>query len=66
MNFEEYEVMYQVEDHHWWYLGMEQHHLPGAGALSAAVEIGVKDSGRRLRHGRGDEVSVPVWRSDRV
>ena len=23
MNFEEYEVMYQVEDHHWWYLGME-------------------------------------------
>jgi SAM-dependent methyltransferase len=24
MNFEEYEVMYQVEDHHWWYLGMEQ------------------------------------------
>jgi SAM-dependent methyltransferase len=35
MNLEEYEVMYQVEDHHWWYLGMEQitcrvleHHLP--------------------------------------
>ena len=24
MNHEEYEVMYQVEDHHWWYLGMEQ------------------------------------------
>jgi len=24
MNFEEYEVMYQVEDHHWWYLGMAQ------------------------------------------
>ena len=24
MNLEEYEVMYQVEDHHWWYLGMEQ------------------------------------------
>ncbi len=24
MNFEEYEVMYQVEDHHWWYLGMER------------------------------------------
>jgi SAM-dependent methyltransferase len=23
MNPEEYEVMYQVEDHHWWYLGME-------------------------------------------
>jgi ubiquinone/menaquinone biosynthesis C-methylase UbiE len=23
MNHEEYEVMYQVEDHHWWYLGME-------------------------------------------
>ncbi len=23
MNIEEYEVMYQVEDHHWWYLGME-------------------------------------------
>ncbi len=35
MNLEEYEVMYQVEDHHWWYLGMEQitcrvleHYLP--------------------------------------
>jgi SAM-dependent methyltransferase len=24
MNPEEYEVMFQVEDHHWWYLGMEQ------------------------------------------
>jgi SAM-dependent methyltransferase len=24
MNREEYEVMYQVEDRHWWYLGMEQ------------------------------------------
>src|SRR5512143_3753111 len=24
MNLEEYEVMYQAEDHHWWYLGMEQ------------------------------------------
>jgi ubiquinone/menaquinone biosynthesis C-methylase UbiE len=24
MNHEEYEVMFQVEDHHWWYLGMEQ------------------------------------------
>lgn len=24
MNLEEYEVMYQVEDHHWWYLGMER------------------------------------------
>jgi SAM-dependent methyltransferase len=24
MNLEEYEVMFQVEDHHWWYLGMEQ------------------------------------------
>jgi ubiquinone/menaquinone biosynthesis C-methylase UbiE len=24
MNREEYEVMYQVEDHHWWYLGMER------------------------------------------
>ena len=24
MNLEEYEVMYQVEDRHWWYLGMEQ------------------------------------------
>ena len=24
MNHEEYEVMYQVEDHHWWYLGMER------------------------------------------
>jgi SAM-dependent methyltransferase len=24
MNVEEYEVMYQVEDHHWWYLGMER------------------------------------------
>ena len=24
MNPEEYEVMYQVEDHHWWYLGMER------------------------------------------
>lgn len=23
MRKEEYEVMYQVEDHHWWYLGME-------------------------------------------
>ena len=23
MNLEEYNVMYQVEDHHWWYLGME-------------------------------------------
>jgi SAM-dependent methyltransferase len=23
MNLEEYEVMYRVEDHHWWYLGME-------------------------------------------
>ena len=23
MNLEEYEVMYQVEDHHWWYRGME-------------------------------------------
>src|SRR5512145_2226835 len=24
MNPEEYEVMYQVEDRHWWYLGMER------------------------------------------
>ena len=24
MNHEEYEVMYRVEDHHWWYLGMER------------------------------------------
>jgi SAM-dependent methyltransferase len=24
MNLEEYEVMYQVEDNHWWYLGMER------------------------------------------
>ncbi len=24
MNLEEYEVMYHVEDHHWWYLGMER------------------------------------------
>jgi hypothetical protein len=24
MNLEEYEVMYRVEDRHWWYLGMEQ------------------------------------------
>src|SRR5450756_2146503 len=24
MNHEEYAVMYQVEDHHWWYLGMER------------------------------------------
>ena len=24
MNHAEYEVMFQVEDHHWWYLGMEQ------------------------------------------
>jgi SAM-dependent methyltransferase len=24
MNLEEYEVMYRVEDTHWWYLGMEQ------------------------------------------
>ena len=24
MNHEEYEVMYQVEDRHWWYLGMER------------------------------------------
>jgi SAM-dependent methyltransferase len=24
MNLEEYEVMFQVEDHHWWYLGMER------------------------------------------
>jgi SAM-dependent methyltransferase len=24
MNFEEYAVMYQVEDQHWWYLGMER------------------------------------------
>jgi ubiquinone/menaquinone biosynthesis C-methylase UbiE len=24
MNLEEYEVMYRVEDHHWWYLGMER------------------------------------------
>jgi SAM-dependent methyltransferase len=24
MNLEEYEVMYQVEDRHWWYLGMER------------------------------------------
>jgi SAM-dependent methyltransferase len=24
MDFKEYEVMFQVEDHHWWYLGMEQ------------------------------------------
>ena len=23
MNHEEYEVMYQVEDHHWWYRGLE-------------------------------------------
>jgi SAM-dependent methyltransferase len=23
MNHEEYEVMYQVEDHHWWYQGMQ-------------------------------------------
>ena len=24
MNPEEYEVMYRVEDHHWWYRGMQQ------------------------------------------
>lgn len=24
MNPEEYEVMFRVEDHHWWYLGMQQ------------------------------------------
>ncbi len=24
MNLEEYEVMYRVEDHHWWYLGMQR------------------------------------------
>ena len=24
MNHDEYEVMFQVEDHHWWYLGMER------------------------------------------
>lgn len=24
MDLEEYEVMYQVEEHHWWYLGMER------------------------------------------
>jgi SAM-dependent methyltransferase len=24
MNHEEYETMYRVEDHHWWYLGMER------------------------------------------
>jgi SAM-dependent methyltransferase len=24
MNHEEYEIMFRVEDHHWWYLGMER------------------------------------------
>jgi SAM-dependent methyltransferase len=24
MNLEEYNIMYHVEDHHWWYLGMER------------------------------------------
>ena len=47
MNFEEYEVMYQVEDHHWWYLGMEQitcrlleRYLPRDGAPRKILDAG--------------------------
>ena len=47
MNFEEYEVMYQVEDHHWWYLGMEQitcrvleRYLPQSKSASKILDAG--------------------------
>jgi SAM-dependent methyltransferase len=47
MNFEEYEVMYQVEDHHWWYLGMEQitcrvleHYLPRGKSTLRILDAG--------------------------
>ncbi len=47
MNLEEYEVMYQVEDHHWWYLGMEQitcrvleHYLPCHAAPLKILDAG--------------------------
>jgi SAM-dependent methyltransferase len=47
MNLEEYEVMYQVEDHHWWYLGMEQitcrlleRYLPQAGSALKILDAG--------------------------
>jgi SAM-dependent methyltransferase len=47
MNPEEYEVMYQVEDHHWWYLGMEyitryllDRYLPRAGPALKILEGG--------------------------
>lgn len=47
MNLEEYEVMYQVEDHHWWYLGMEQitcrmldRYLPPNGSALKILDAG--------------------------
>ena len=47
MNHEEYEVMYQVEDHHWWYLGMEHitrhlldHYLPHPGPALKILDGG--------------------------
>src|SRR5512143_4128297 len=47
MNLEEYEVMYQVEDHHWWYLGMEQitcclleRYLPQTGSTLKILDAG--------------------------
>ena len=47
MNLEEYEVMYQVEDHHWWYLGMEQitcrlldRYLPQTGSALKILDAG--------------------------
>ena len=47
MNPEEYEVMYQVEDHHWWYLGMRHitchlldRHLPRVGPALKILDGG--------------------------
>jgi ubiquinone/menaquinone biosynthesis C-methylase UbiE len=47
MNHEEYEVMYQVEDHHWWYLGMEritrrvlERYLPRDGSALKILDAG--------------------------
>jgi SAM-dependent methyltransferase len=47
MNLEEYGVMYRVEDHHWWYLGMERitcslldRHVPHAGPGLKILDAG--------------------------
>jgi SAM-dependent methyltransferase len=47
MNLDEYEVMYQVEDHHWWYLGMKaitcrvlEHYLPRDGSALKILDAG--------------------------